>query len=57
MRRKGQVYISEDYPDVKVQVWGVDRTADPELKRICPICSPSSEIEKKDSPILVTLYS
>lgn len=20
--RKGQVYISEDYPDVKVQVWG-----------------------------------
>lgn len=45
--RKGQVYISEDYPDVKVQVWGVDRTADPELKENLSYLLTSSEIEKK----------
>ena len=47
MRGKGQVYISEDYPDVKVQVWGVDRTADPELKENLSYLLTSSEIEKK----------
>lgn len=45
--RKGQVYISEDYPDVKVQVWGVDRTADPELEENLSYLLTSSEIEKK----------
>lgn len=44
---EGQVYMSEDYPDVKVQVWGVDRTADPELKENLSYLLTSSEIEKK----------
>ena len=44
---EGQVYVSEDYPDVKVQVWGVDHTADPELKENLSYLLTSSEIEKK----------